>query len=116
MVIRELLQKGTSILKEAKKCHPILNSTTNRNIIIDELSKTYSAVVEEVNKMFTIGEVQKVMQGLLKEQVSIRNTVAILETIADYGAMTKSTELLVEKVRQRLGRQICLQYCDENKV
>jgi flagellar biosynthesis protein FlhA len=66
--------------------------------------------------MFTIGEVQKVMQGLLKEQVSIRNTVAILETIADYGAMTKSTELLVEKVRQRLGRQICLQYCDENKV
>jgi flagellar biosynthesis protein FlhA len=84
--------------------------------ILDELSKTYSAVVEEVNKMFTIGEVQKVMQGLLKEQVSIRNTVAILETIADYGAMTKSTELLVEKVRQRLGRQICLQYCDENKV
>ncbi len=84
--------------------------------ILDELQKTYSAVVDEVNKMFTIGEVQKVMQGLLKEQVSIRNTVAILETMADYGALTKRTDFLVEKVRQRLGRQICLQYCDENKV
>ena len=75
-----------------------------------------NAFVEEVNKMFSIGEVQKVMQGLLKEQVSIRNTVAILETMADYGPLTKKTELLVEKVRQRLGRQICLQYCDDNKI
>ena len=36
--------------------------------------------------------------------------------MADYAALTKNTEFLVEKVRQRLGRQICLQYCDENKV
>lgn len=84
--------------------------------ILDELAKTYSAVVDEVNKVFTVGEVQKVMQGLLREQVSIRNTVAILETMADYGSLTKNTVFLVEKVRQRLGRQICLQYCDENKV
>ena len=66
--------------------------------------------------MFTVGEIQKVMQGLLRERVSIRNTVAILETMADYGSLTKNTVFLVEKVRQRLGRQICLQYCDENKV
>ena len=84
--------------------------------ILDELQKTYSAVVDEVSKMFTVGEIQKVMQGLLKEQVSIRNTVAILETMADYGSLTKRTDFLVEKVRQRLGRQICLQYCDENKI
>lgn len=84
--------------------------------ILDELQKTYSAVVDEVSKMFTVGEIQKVMQGLLKEQVSIRNTVAILETMADYGFLTKRTDFLVEKVRQRLGRQICLQYCDENKI
>ena len=84
--------------------------------ILDELGRTYSAVVDEVTKMFTIGEIQKVMQGLLREQVSIRNTVAILETMADYGSLTKKTEFLVEKVRQRLGRQICLQYCDDKKV
>jgi flagellar biosynthesis protein FlhA len=83
--------------------------------ILDELQKTYSAVVDEVTKMFTVGEIQKVMQGLLRERVSIRNTVAILETMADYGSLTKRTDLLVEKVRQRLGRQICLQHCDDNK-
>ena len=74
--------------------------------ILDELAKTYSAVVDEVNKVFTVGEVQKVMQGLLREQVSIRNTVAILETMADYGSLTKNTVFLVEKVRQRLGCQV----------
>jgi flagellar biosynthesis protein FlhA len=51
----------------------------------------------------------------LRERVSIRNTVAILETMADYGTLTKRTDFLVEKVRQRLGRQICLQHCDDNK-
>lgn len=84
--------------------------------ILDETQKTFSAVVDEVNKIFTVGEVQKVFQGLLEEQVSIRNTVVILETMADYGSITKKTDILVEKVRQRLGRQICLQYADENHV
>ena len=56
------------------------------------------------------------MQGLLREQVSIRNTVSILETMCDYAAITKKTDVLVEKVRQRLGRQICLQYADEKKT
>ena len=84
--------------------------------IIDELGKKYSAVVDEVTKIFTLGEIQKVLQGLLKEQVSIRNNVAILETMADYGTITKKTDILVEKVRQALGRQICLQYVDANKV
>ncbi|MGP1587809.1 MAG: flagellar biosynthesis protein FlhA [Treponemataceae bacterium] len=81
--------------------------------ILDELQKTYPAVVEEVNKKFEIGEIQKVLQGLLREQVSIRNMVAILETMSDYAAFTKTASILVEKVRQRLGKQICLQYADE---
>ena len=84
--------------------------------ILDELSKTYSAVVDEVQKMFTVGEIQKVLQGLLKEQVSIRNLVVILETISDFGGVTKDTFDLVEKVRQALGRQICLQYADERNT
>jgi flagellar biosynthesis protein FlhA len=84
--------------------------------ILDTLKKDFSAVVEEANKHFTVGEIQKVMQGLLREQVSIRNTVSILETMCDYAAITKKTDVLVEKVRQRLGRQICLQYADEKKT
>ena len=83
--------------------------------IMDELKKQYPAAVEEATKMFSLGEIQKVMQGLLREQVSVRNMVTILETMADFGGVTKRTDVLVEKVRQALGRQICLQYADENR-
>ena len=84
--------------------------------ILDTLKKDFSAVVEEANKLFSVGEIQKVMQGLLREQVSIRNTVSILETMCDFAAITKKTDVLIERVRQRLGRQICLQYADDNKT
>ncbi len=84
--------------------------------IIDTLKKDYSAVVEEATKLFTVGEIQKVMQGLLREQVSVRNMVAILETMCDFAPVSKKAEILVEKVRQRLGRQICQQYMDDKKT
>jgi flagellar biosynthesis protein FlhA len=84
--------------------------------ILEALKAEYPAVVEEVRKSFTAGEIQKVLQGLLAERVSVRNMVVILETLADYGSVTKDVGFLIEKVRQALGRQICLQYCDEKKV
>ncbi len=82
--------------------------------ILDALKKTYPTVVEEATKLFQIGEIQKVMQGLLREQVSVRNMVIILETMSDFASVTHKTEVLVEKVRQALGRQICLQYADKD--
>ena len=84
--------------------------------IMDALRKDYPAVIDEVAKVCSLGEVQKVLQGLLREQVSIRNTIVILETLADFRPITPDISLLVEKVRQALGRQICLQYADENKT
>jgi flagellar biosynthesis protein FlhA len=84
--------------------------------ILDTLKRDYPAVVDEVTKVLSLGEIQKVLQGLLEEQVSIRNMVVILETLADYGPVTKVTSFLVEKVRQALGRQICLQYADDRKT
>ena len=84
--------------------------------IMDALRKDYPAVIDEVAKVCSLGEVQKVLQGLLREQVSIRNTIVILETLADYRPITPEIARLVERVRQALGRQICLQYADENKV
>ncbi len=85
-------------------------------ILIDSTRKDYPAVVDEVMQNFKVGEIVKVLQGLLREQVSIRNLVVILETLADYGGITKKTDVLVERVRQALGRQICLQYADPNGV
>lgn len=84
--------------------------------ILDELKKDYPAVVDDVVKQCSLGEIQKVLQGLLREQVSIRNTVVILETLADYRPMTADPTMLVEKVRQALARQICQQYVDEKRT
>ena len=84
--------------------------------IMDALRKDYPAVIDEVAKVCSLGEVQKVLQGLLREQVSIRNTIVILETLADYRPITPEITRLIERVRQALGRQICLQYADENKT
>ncbi|MCK4540614.1 MAG: flagellar biosynthesis protein FlhA [Spirochaetales bacterium] len=84
--------------------------------ILETLRSDYPAVVDEVQKVLSLGEIQKILQGLLREQVSIRNIVAIFETAADYGGVSKDIGFLVEKTRQALGRQICLQYADEKKV
>ena len=83
--------------------------------ILDTLKGEYPAVVEEVTKHLSVGLIQKVLQGLLQEQISIRNMVTILETLSDYAPITQDVGFLIEKVRQSLGRQISLQYADENR-
>ena len=84
--------------------------------MLDTLRQDYPAVVEEVQGALNVGEIQKVLQGLLREQVSIRNMVVVLEALADYATVTKDTGFLVEKVRQALGRQISLQYSGDERV
>ena len=85
--------------------------------ILDEIKKSNEVVVKEVldTYHYTYGEIEKVLQGLLREQVSIRNIVAILETLANYGSMQHNTWFLIEKVREALGLQICLQYVDQDR-
>ncbi|MEW6200415.1 MAG: FHIPEP family type III secretion protein, partial [bacterium] len=79
--------------------------------LIDVVKERHPVVVEELipNKL-TLGEVQKVLQNLLRERVSIRNLVTILETLADYAALTKDVSVLTEYVRSSLARQICKQH------
>jgi flagellar biosynthesis protein FlhA len=87
--------------------------------ILDTLKKDYPAVVEEAQEALKLGGIQKVLQGLLREQVSIRNMVAILEVLADYGPAAKTAngiQFLIEKARQALGRQLCLQCADEDRI
>ena len=83
--------------------------------ILDTLKGEYPAVVDEVTKHLSVGLIQKVLQGLLQEQVSIRNMVSILETLSDYGPVTQDVSFLTEKVRQTLGRQISLQHSDAER-
>ncbi len=85
--------------------------------LIDYVRETSPAVVEElIPQMLTIGEVQKVLMKLLKEKVSIRNLLVILEALADYATQTKDIDVLTEYVRQALSRQITLQYANQNEA
>ncbi|MDR0383690.1 MAG: flagellar biosynthesis protein FlhA, partial [Spirochaetaceae bacterium] len=83
--------------------------------ILDDVKKDYPAVVEDTQKNLSLGEVQKALQALLREQVSIRNIVTILEALADFAPISKDIQFLTEKARQALGRQICLQYADDDR-
>ncbi|XKE94974.1 flagellar biosynthesis protein FlhA [Metaplanococcus flavidus] len=85
--------------------------------LIENMREASPAVVEElIPNMMTIGEVQKVLMKLLKEKVSIRNLLIILETLADYSSQTKDTDVLTEYVRRSLSRQITLQYAPQNEA
>ena len=66
-----------------------------------------SLVQDLVPKVLTLGEVQKVLQSLLREKVPIRNMEAILEVLSDHGARVKEADQLTELVRERLGATIC---------
>jgi flagellar biosynthesis protein FlhA len=76
--------------------------------LLARVRQTNPSLVEElVPAVMSAGDVQKVLQNLLREKVSIRNIEAVLETLADAGRGTKDAVLLTEAVRQRLGQAIC---------
>ncbi len=84
-------------------------------MLIDNLSRMYPKVVEDlVPKIVPYGILQKVLQRLLRERVSIRDLYTITETLADYVSMTKNVDILTGYVRQALARSITKQYLDSN--
>jgi flagellar biosynthesis protein FlhA len=82
--------------------------------LLDGLKERFPAAVDElVPDLMTVGEVQRVLQSLLQESVSIRDLVTILETLGDKAKITKDTTLLAEYCRQALARVICQRFVDE---
>lgn len=79
--------------------------------LINNLKENNPALVEElVPKPLGLGEVQKVLQNLLQEGISIRDLLTIFETLADYAPTTRDTDILTEYVRQSLKRAISVKY------
>ena len=75
--------------------------------LINNIKDNNSALIDElVPKLLGIGEIQKVLQNLLEEGISIRDLVTIFETLADHAAVTRDTDILTEYVRQSLKRAI----------
>jgi flagellar biosynthesis protein FlhA len=82
--------------------------------LLDNLRTRAAALVDEViPNPIKPGEMQKVLQNLLKERVPIRDLETILETLGDHAARTRDADVLTEYVRVALGRSICKQHVDE---
>ncbi|MCM8823461.1 MAG: flagellar biosynthesis protein FlhA [Candidatus Omnitrophica bacterium] len=85
--------------------------------LIDNLKKEHPAVVEElIPNLMNVGDLQKVLKGLLSEKVPIRDLVTIFETLADTARFTKNIDSLIEAVRISLGHHICKDYLAKDKV
>jgi len=76
--------------------------------LVELIKESHPAVVEEMLAVVGLGEVQKVLQNMIREQVPIRDLVTIFESVADYGKISRSVDFLTERVRESLSRMITL--------
>ncbi|MBQ5734153.1 MAG: flagellar biosynthesis protein FlhA [Lachnospiraceae bacterium] len=86
------------------------------NLINNVKEKNQALIDELVPKLMSIGEIQKVLQNLLSEGISIRDLVTIFETLADHAAITRDTDVLTEYARQSLKRAISSKYFTSNET
>ncbi len=108
---------STHLMEVIKRHSDELLGRQQVQTIIDNVQKQQPALVDEVvPKMFTVGEVQKVLANLLREGVSIRDIGSILEILGDYGNITRDTDLLTEYVRQKLKRAITRNFIPDGKA
>ena len=89
-----------------RNCHEILSRQDVQNLL-DNLKQTHGTVVSElIPAQLNVGQVQRILQNLLAEGVSIRNLAGILEKVSDYASVTKNPDELSEHARRALGSQI----------
>ncbi|URT72618.1 flagellar biosynthesis protein FlhA [Cytobacillus firmus] len=101
----------TEVIKS--NAHELLGRQETKQLI-DHVKESYPILVEEVTpNPLSVGEVQKVLAKLLKENISIRNLPVIFETLADFAKSTSDTDLLTEYARQSLARQITNQFSQQ---
>ena len=96
--------------------HELLTRQDVQNLVNNIQETNQTLITELVPKLLSIGEIQKVLQNLLREQISIRDLVSILETLADYAASSRDIDVLTEYVRQNLKRAISRKYFPEGEM
>jgi flagellar biosynthesis protein FlhA len=102
-------------LTEIIKTHaPELLGRQETSALLDNVKTHYPVVVEElVPNLLTVGEVQRVLQNLLRERIPIRNLLLILESLADAARVSKDVDFLTERVRSAMARHICAEYAED---
>lgn len=96
--------------------YELLTRQDVQNLINNIKESQETLVTELIPKLLNIGEIQKVLQNLLREGISIRDLVTILETLADYAPTTRDTDVLTEYVRQSLKRAISNKFFTANET
>lgn len=97
-----------------RHCHEIFSRQDVQNLL-DNLKQTHPTLVNElVPAQLTVGQVQRILQNLLSEGISIRNLSSILEKVGDYAHLTKNPDELAEHARRALGPQIIRPFQQEN--
>jgi flagellar biosynthesis protein FlhA len=101
-------------LTEIIKTHaPDLLGRQETSALLDNVKQHYPVVVDElIPNLLTVGEVQRVLQNLLRERIPIRNLLLILENLADGARASKDIDYLTEKVRAAMARHICAEYSE----
>ena len=84
--------------------------------LTDMVKEAAPAVVEEMMASISLGEIQKVLQNLVREQAPVRDLVTVFEALADYGKISRSVDFLTERVRESMSRLITLKIQDEDGV
>ena len=104
--LTEIIRSYISELLTRQDVQNLINNVKDSNpSLIDELTP----------KLLGLGEIQKVLQNLLKEGISIRDLLTIFETLADHAVVTRDTDVLTEYVRQSLKRAISAKYFSPNE-
>ena len=97
-----------------RNCHDILSRQDVQNLL-DNLKQTHPTIVMElIPAQLNVGQIQRVLQNLLAEGISIRNLAGILEKVGDYAALTKNPDELSEHARRALSAQIVKPYQQDN--
>ncbi len=99
--------------------HYIADLLTRQDVqrLVDNLKETNPALIDELTpKLLSLGDIQKVLQNLLKEGISIRDLLTIFESLADHATTTRDTDILTEYVRQSLKRAISAKFFMPNET
>lgn len=102
--LMEIIRRNLADLLSRQDVQNLINNVTEAN---------QTLISELVPKLLSVGEIQKVLQNLLREGISIRDLITIFETLADYAPTTRDTDVLTEYVRQSLKRAITTKFFPE---
>ncbi len=106
--------ESTPIVLSLSSAHELVGRQEVQKLI-DNLAETYPKIVEDlIPTILPLGTVQKVLQNLVAERISVRDLLSILEALAEYGLITKDPGMLTELTRQAISRYVVQPYINDN--